>query len=208
MILLVSGATKTLKKLGLSLPLGRLITPRCRSARNVEKLGLPWAADNGAFSGFKPAEFMAMIKAIAGKPGCLFVVVPDVVADAAATMELFCTWGPVVTSFGLPVAFVIQDGQTLKTMPWKKIRAVFIGGTTEFKLSKTAAAITREARRRNLWVHMGRVNSLKRIKYAHRIGCSSVDGSGYSRWPDIYIPRACRYIQELDGQMKLFSKKS
>lgn len=208
MLLLVSGATKTLKKLGVSLPLGRLITPRCRSARNVEKLGLPWAADNGAFSGFKPAEFLEMIKGIAGKPGCLFVVVPDVVADAAATMDLFLRWGPVVTSFGLPAAFVIQDGQTVEAMPWRKIRAVFIGGTTEYKLSRMAAAITKEARRRRLWVHMGRVNSLQRISYAYRIGCNSVDGSGYSRWPDIYIPRACHHIMSLHGQMKLFSEES
>ena len=41
-----------------------------------------------------------------------------------------------------------------------------IGGTTSWKLGPAAAGLAAQARRRGLWVHLGRVNSLKRLRYA------------------------------------------
>jgi hypothetical protein len=37
-----------------------------------------------------------MMEAITYRPGCLFVVVPDVVADAHATLRRFDEWEPVL----------------------------------------------------------------------------------------------------------------
>lgn len=200
MLLLISGATRTLQKIRHP-KLGRLISPRSRHAKNVEKLGLKWAADNDCFTGFNPGEYLKMLRQLAGKPGCLFVTLPDAVGDAATTVALFQQWEPVVKSYGFPCAFVIQDGQEAGLVPWDKVQAVFIGGTTEFKLGPQARAIACEAKKRALWVHMGRVNSLRRIRYARRIGCDSFDGSGYSRFPG-KIPRALaelsNYQLELD----------
>jgi hypothetical protein len=45
------------------------------------------------------------------------------------------------------------------------------------KLGPEVEAIVAEARARNVWVHMGRVNSLRRLAYAASIGCDSVDGT-------------------------------
>lgn len=44
--------------------------------------------------------------------------------------------------------------------------------------------------RRGMWAHRGRVNSLKRIRYAGAIGCDSADGTCLvqSRNPDRYLP--------------------
>ena len=44
-----------------------------------------------------------------------------------------------------------------------------------------------EAKRRRKWVHMGRVNSERRIRYAASIGCDSIDGTKWVRWRDIYL---------------------
>ena len=40
---------------------------------------------------------------------------------------------------------------------------------------------------RGKWVHMGRVNSTRRIRYAASIGCDSVDGTKWVRWRDRYL---------------------
>jgi hypothetical protein len=66
--------------------------------------------------------------------------------------------------------------------------ALFIGGATDqFKLGPEVEAIVAEARARNVWVHMGRVNSLRRLAYAASIGCDSVDGTQWVRFRDKYL---------------------
>lgn len=51
------------------------------------------------------------------------------------------------------------------------------GGSTAWKLGPEARAIAVEARQRGVVVHMGRVNSRARMRYAANIGCVSCDGT-------------------------------
>lgn len=89
---------------------------------------------------------------------------------------------------GLPIAFVAQDGCEVGLVPpWWMFDALFIGGTTEWKLGHTAARLVAEARARGKWTHMGRVNTLRRLRYADAIGCDSVDGSSWARWRRTYL---------------------
>lgn len=44
-----------------------------------------------------------------------------------------------------------------------------------------------------------RCNTRKRLRHAFRLGCDSVDGSGFSRWPDERIPAALRWLADLHG---------
>lgn len=177
--------------------LGRLVTPR--HFDNVDGMvatGIVWAADNDAFSGFNESAFRTMLDAIDGAPGCLFVTAPDVVADAAATLALYHEWGPYLRGRGYPAALVLQDGMSATTMPWDDVDAVFVGGTTTWKLGFDARRIIHEANQRGLWVHMGRVNTLRRIQYARAAGCDSIDGSGWVRWIDRRLPMALRWFDE------------
>lgn len=139
-----------------------------------------------------------MLARITGLDGCKFVTVPDVVGDAQATRALFDDWEPELRELNLPVAYVGQDGQAGVPVPWNQIDAFFIGGSTEWKLGPDAAALTQEAKRRAKWVHMGRVNSRKRIRYARSIGCDSVDGTSFSMFPDRWIPKGLEWISEGD----------
>src|SRR5688572_7510803 len=105
MRLLVSGATDTIRRHRDSPHLGVFLFPAAgNSMPAVLATGLPWAADNAAFSGFDPAAFCALIARLAGQPGCVFVACPDVVGDAPATLGLFARWQPVLAALGLPVA--------------------------------------------------------------------------------------------------------
>lgn len=161
------------------------------------RAGIPWAADNDAYGGFgddEAARFERMLAAIARLPGCLFVTAPDVVGDAAATARHFEIWAPRMARYGVPIAYVLQDGAT--SAPWDRIAAVFVGGTDRFKLSPDAAALVDEAKRRGKWAHLGRVNSRKRTLYAKAIGCDSIDGTGTSIAPDTNIPLALGWVRE------------
>jgi hypothetical protein len=171
--------------------LGRLVQPRHYSSiEETARSGTPWAADNDAYNGgFDEDAYRQMLERLHGLPGCVFVAAPDVVGDAEVTYRLWEEWGWALARYELPPAYVLQDGLEDWPVPWGQgVRAVFIGGTTEFKLGEVAREVAAEAKRRGLWVHMGRVNSLRRIRYANAIGCDSVDGSKYARWTDTRLP--------------------
>jgi hypothetical protein len=153
-----------------------MITPRMGQ---MPPPGQFWAADNGRYAA--PADYTdtGFLDWLARMPAesCLFATAPDVVGDAAATLALSEPMFDRISALGFPVAFVAQDGQESLPVPWDRFDALFIGGTTAWKLGESAAQIAREAKRRGKWVHMGRVNSLRRMRYAESIGCDSADGT-------------------------------
>jgi hypothetical protein len=88
------------------------------------------------------------------------------------------------------LAFVLQDGaERPGRVPWEApgLAAVFVGGSTRWKLGPEAADLVRQARRRGLHVHMGRISSARTIRYARSIGCTSFDSSRYSRWRELLL---------------------
>jgi hypothetical protein len=208
-IVLVSGATATHARYAATGMFGHLITPRNgNAARRLGLEGLPWAADNDAFHGFHAARFCSMLGKIAIRPGCLFVACPDVVADAHATLAKFDRWEPIIRELGLPVAFVLQDGQCACSVPWERCEAVFVGGSTEFKESPAAAELVNQAKAHGKWAHMGRVNTRRRFRLALNWGVDSIDGTCFSRWPDKFFPTAMRWLRELkppQGQATMFA---
>lgn len=152
--------------------------------RHAIELGMPWCLDNDCFQSYDPDAILQMLRRFQGLSGCVFATLPDVVCDHAATRLLFSAWIGTYQRYGYPPAFVLQNGVTSDEVPWDSIRAVFIGGDDPFKFSDVVRVIVAEAKRRDHWVHMGRVNTLRRIRYAHSIGCDSTDGTGFAKWPD------------------------
>lgn len=141
----------------------------------------PFAIDNGAFSGFKEDAFLSRLRrAEADKADCLFVVAPDVVGSARRTLEVFERW--LARLSGWQIALAAQDGQQDLPIPWDQIHAIFIGGSTQWKLSEHAAQVIRAAKALGKWVHAGRVNTPGRFEYFERLGADSIDGTGLSRF--------------------------
>lgn len=160
---------------------GMLCSPRDRKTpEEAIALGVPWAIDNFAYAGLDAPTFIRLLQRYQKYPSCQWVVAPDVVANAELTLRKFWGWAEVIRSHGYPVALAAQDGLENMVIPWDAFECLFIGGSTEWKLGFAAAAIAREAKRRDKWVHMGRVNSDPRIVYANAIGCDSADGSSYA----------------------------
>lgn len=214
MRLLVSGCTATTKRLMADRPdrFGVLITP---GNGNREWWGpeTVWAADNECFGGLNAPAFLRMLAKLVGfetRPA--FVPCPDVVADAGATWAQYDVWHPVIRSLGFPVALVLQDGlETLKhrtRLPWVfkfEVSAVFVGGSTDWKLSDHAAALTLQAHDAGLHVHWGRVNTMRRIEYIARrcrdgaAWCDTVDGTGFSTWGEARMPLFVRWADRALG---------
>lgn len=172
-----------------------MVTPRMGQRPPA---GQPWAADNGRFSAPQNYTDEKYLEWLGRMPveSCLFATAPDVVADAAATLTLAVPMFAPIRALGYPVAFVAQDGQESLPVPWDGFDALFIGGTTGWKLGPGAAALAREAKERGKWVHMGRVNSLRRMQYAESIGCDSADGTVLKhdpqRRPDLWAEHVRR----------------
>ncbi len=194
-MILVHASPKTLEPYR-SENLGVLCSPRCVYADDIQTW--PWAADNDAFSKWDEKRYEEMLVRITGRENCLFVTCPDVVGDSAKTLDLFYEWWPALRRRKLPIALVAQDGLEVDQVPWSVIDCLFIGGTTEFKMGPQAADLAREAKRRGKWVHMGRVNSYERGRYARWIGCDSIDGTQFSWFRDTKLPA---YLNSLKQEM-------
>jgi hypothetical protein len=147
--------------------------------------GRRWACDNEAYTrGFDPARMFTHLDHLRPyRAACLFVTVPDVVGEARATLALYAEWSPRFRAEGWPVALVAQDG--LESLPWPgDWDALFIGGSTAWKLSAAADWCIRRAKDMGQWVHVGRVNSVKRWQHFDVMGVDSVDGTFPCYEPD------------------------
>lgn len=164
-------------ELGDGFEIGQLMTPLTMYSDR----GVKYAIDNGAFSGFSADKFRSLLKRQkASRERCIFVAVPDVVGSARRTLEVFRHWYPLICTW--PLAFVAQDGVEDVDIPWDLIAAVFIGGSTEFKLSVAAEQVVRAAQAIGKWVHVGRVNTPNRVARFGKLGIDSIDGTGISRY--------------------------
>lgn len=151
-----------------------------------------WGADNGCFGKNYVGDtaWLAWLTKMADHAArCLWATAPDVVADAQATLARSSPHLPTIRALGYPAALVAQDGLEDLTVPWDMFDVLFIGGSTDWKLSQLAGGLVGEAKRRGKWVHMGRVNSRRRWTYAESIGCDSVDGTFLAFGPDVNLPR-------------------
>lgn len=157
----------------------QLFTPLTR--RNPQQPERHFGIDNGAFARFEERGFLATLaKHAPRKALCRFVAAPDVVGSAIRTLECFDHWLPKLD--GWPVAIVCQDGQENLAIPWGKISAVFIGGSTNWKMSTHAAAIVKASKVFGKWCHVGRINTPGRFEYFEELGADSCDGTGLAQY--------------------------
>lgn len=155
-------------------------------------------ADNGCFGKGYPGDD-AWWAWLQGLPAdrCRFAVAPDVVADAAATLERSLPWLDRIRQLGIPAAFVAQDGLEHMEVPWDAFDVLFIGGSTDWKLGPHARALTAKAKELGKWVHMGRVNSQSRMTYALHTGCDSADGTFIAFGPDANLPKVLGWLRSV-----------
>jgi hypothetical protein len=198
MILLLPGNAKNLMQTIKPNPTcyGWLLSRR-RTMTHEGLHGLPYAVDNECFTNrFDPTHYQHALAriVIAHTAGtCLFATAPDMVGNAKATLARLPEWSEIIRALGLPVALVGQDGLENERVPWTLLDALFIGGSTQWKLSQAAANLLREAKAQGKWTHIGRVNSVQR---ASRLieKPDSVDGTAWARHPVKYAQQWQRWV--------------
>lgn len=155
----------------------------------------------------------------------LFATAPDVVGDHVATVRRSVPVLERIRRRGVPVAFVGQNGMEHDAgVRWELFDVLFLGGVpecvpcgfvrpldsrekacpscgaklTEWKLGAGARELVREAKRRGKRVHMGRVNSWRRLREAALMGCDTADGTFLGFGPDANLPRLEAWLRQLD----------
>lgn len=165
---------------------GQILTPS--SFASPHNLALRWCGDNECFTGrYRFWRFIRWLwKMRPARKNCIFVCVPDVIGDAERTLLRYIWLWWIIRLLGYPTALVAQDG--LERWPWVlkyfPYHVLFIGGSTAWKLSPSADWCIRQAKHRGKWVHVGRVNSIRRMNHFKVMKVDSVDGTSLTFAPD------------------------
>jgi hypothetical protein len=149
--------------------------------------GFSYCLDNGAWWSFankQPFDETAFLKAYELMAvGANFVVLPDIVAGGVVSLDFSLGWRH---RLGRPTCLqllAVQDGmdESLVAPLVGPELGIFVGGTTEWK-ERMMALWGTLAKMRNAYLHVGRVNSARRVALAAAAGADSFDGSSVSRF--------------------------
>lgn len=170
--------------------------------------GVAFGLDNGCFnqSGkFSDAAYFDWLETKSPyRADCLFATARDVVGDAATTLALSAPMLPEIRAHGYPAALVFQDGLEHLDVPWDSFDVAFIGGSTAWKLGP-AWELAAEARRRGKRLHLGRCNSLRRLRAAAGAGFDSADGTFLAFGPDRRLPELVGWLNYVNAQQGMFA---
>ena len=109
-------------------------------------------------------------------PGADWAAAPDIVAGGLASLRRSEAWLPAIAALTMPL-IVVQNGMEPGDV-WPLVGprcGIFIGGTTAWKLT-TLPTWGQLAAKRGCYLHVGRVNSTKRINLCQEAGAHSFDG--------------------------------
>lgn len=189
--------------------IGWLVGPSGMTKTKVREW-LPWALDNDAFSAWENGDewneslywkFLDWAKTQKHQP--MWAAVPDVVADLSGTLRNWNKFNERVAEYEWPLAFVVQDGMTPEHVP-DQAEVVFIGGTYKWKWNnapKFAQVFDR--------VHIGRVNTLQKLRRCDELGVESVDGTGWFRRPEAEFFEIEDYLRgKPESQLRLYKELS
>jgi len=171
----------------------------------------PWAYDNGAFkdwrSGrpFDERRYLADIDMmhLVCNTSPDFVLAPDIVAGGMASLRFSLGWVDRLRRLA-PLYLAVQDGMTEADVGSElaPFAGLFVGGSHPWKL-RTAEAWAKFAHARGKKLHIGRVGTEKKVRWALRIGADSID-SCLPLWSAENLRRFLRgFVPEVNHEMPL-----
>lgn len=156
--------------------------------------GFRYCLDNGAWHDhthakpFDSNRFQTLIDALGRQAD--FVIAPDIVCGGIASLQLSVVWlAPLLQRTSL-VLVPVQNGmgpQDLVSIVLPNRIGIFIGGDTAWK-ETTMLQWGDFASQKGIYMHVGRVNTARRVKLAQAAGAWSIDGSSGSRWSKTVPP--------------------
>lgn len=186
--------------IGLDVNLGVMLTPQMGNLLPLERCW--WAYDHGTFlrpETWDAERHLASLRRLrAFRATCLFATAPDVLGNPAATLERSLPVLPSIRQAGVRAALVAQDGLEALPVPWDAFDCLFVGGSPTWKMSPAADGLAAEARDRGKWVHLGGLNSARRVRVVASKGLyDSADGTFLKFAPDQNLVRLRRWLTHL-----------
>jgi len=149
--------------------------------------GMKFSLDNGAWSCFQQGRafddraFMLAVEKVGEEAD--WIVLPDIVMGGKRSLDLSLAWLERLRGLPTPVLIAVQNGvhpDDVRSFLSPSV-GIFVGGDTGWK-EGTAIEWGTVARKRNCYLHVGRVNSARRIAICAAAGANSYDGSSASRF--------------------------
>ena len=155
--------------------------------------GFPYGIDNGAWTAFQAGEdwdaeaYRGRFETLLTTHGedADWIAVPDIVQGGMASLAVSERWLETLRDElpGQTLLIPVQDGMsTTDLAPYlDELTGIFVGGSTEWKEATMHiwGALCRE---HSAWLHVGRVNSRRRIRLCAQAGADSFDGTSVSRF--------------------------
>jgi len=149
--------------------------------------GFKYGIDNGAFSAWntgKPWREAPWLRLLRDHgAGAEWAVLPDIVNGGAESLALSLRYLQQVRDMTRRHLIAVQDGMTaddIRPHVGEHV-GIFVGGSTEFK-EGTLPMWGRLAAEMGCYLHVGRVNTQRRIKLCAMAGADSFDGTTCSRF--------------------------
>lgn len=173
--------------------------------------GFPYALDNGAWTDFQKgrpfdeARYLTAVEKLGADAD--WIVLPDVVADHHASMRMAEAWLPRMEAYRVLVA--VQDGAVPDDVrAWLGPRCgIFIGGRPVSRADRERGTHDWKERSARTWgalgkerectVHMGRVNSARRIAICAEAGVHSFDGTNATKFARRNLAGLDRAVRQL-----------
>ena len=145
----------------------------------------PYALDNGAWTAhqqgteFNSAAFEEAVSIAGG--GADWIVAPDIVAGGLDSLLFTLEWLPRLEDYRVLIA--VQDGMNedhIRQHIGHRV-GIFVGGSTDWKLD-TMCKWGALAKHLGAYLHIGRVNTVRRIRLCQKAGANSFDGTSATRF--------------------------
>ena len=159
-----------------------------------------YGIDNGAWTSFQKGEpfdvdaFAGLVKKMGA--GADWIVAPDIVMGGMESLEKSVSWLPILEGIA-PILIPVQNGMTaedLRPLVGPSV-GIFVGGDTEWKES-SMPIWGRLKRETGCYLHVGRVNTRRRILLCHLAGADSFDGTSGSRYAKTIEPLSAAISQQ------------
>jgi len=159
------------------------------AAGRLSTEGFRYGLDNGAWSAFQAGkpfdepQFEKALRRLGDRAD--WVVLPDVVAAGERSLELSLKWMRRVLDSCERALLAVQNGMTpqmVRDLVGPRV-GIFVGGDTKWKLG-TMRDWGRLGAERQAWVHVGRVNTARRIRSCAFAGATSFDGTSVTRYAE------------------------
>lgn len=150
--------------------------------------GFQYGLDNGAWGSYQSGRewdrkaFRALVMRYGADAD--WVVVPDVVGNSFDSLARTRQWLPFCLDYCPRVLIALQDGmhpRMVHPLPVTGRIGFFVGGTSAWK-EASLPMWADLARKIGVWLHVGRVNTARRIRRCQSVGAHSFDGTSVTRY--------------------------